>query len=166
MLPAHKVAIFFSTFTVIVGMGAMIFAVHPALRSIAVVSVLGMAAVWSVAYTIQPIIYRYFITSQVRKGLPPFTLSGILLMLLTFSAFITGWIIASVLISLIALLPFKYEPKRILLRKLIRAISFVPVMLSPTVKIFRENPFNENFRKPAVNIANQQSFIDILMLLA
>ena len=166
MLPAHKVAIFFSTFTVIVGMGAMIFAVHPALRSIAVVSVLGMAAVWSVAYTIQPIIYRYFITSQVRKGLPPFTLSGILLMLLTFSAFITGCIIASVLISLIALLPFKYEPKRILLRKLIRAISFVPVMLSPTVKIFRENPFNENFRKPAVIIANHQSFIDILMLLA
>ena len=75
-------------------MGSMIFAVHPALRSIAVVSVLGMAAVWSVAYTIQPIIYRYFITSQVRKGLPPFTISGILLMLLTFSAFIIGCIVA------------------------------------------------------------------------
>lgn len=166
ILPAHKVAIFFSTFTVIVGMGAMIFAVHPALRSIAVVSVLGMAAVWAVAYTIQPIIYRSLITSQVRKGLPPFTLSGILLMLLTFTAFVTGCIVASVFIMLIVLLPVKYEPKKLLLRKLISAISFIPVRLSPTVKIFKENPYNETFKKPAVIIANHQSFIDILMLLS
>ena len=64
------------------------------------------------------------------------------------------------------MIPYKYEPKRVLLRKLISVISFIPVRLSPTVKIFRDNLHNENFRKPAVIIANHQSFIDILMLLS
>lgn len=166
MLKAHKVAIFFSTFTIIVGMGSMIFASHPALKSISAISVLGMFAVWLVAYTIQPIIFRYFITNQVKKGLPPYTLSGILLMLFTFSAFVIGCIIISIIIPLIKIFPYKSEPKKYFIRKLIQSICFIPVRLSPTVKIFRKNPFNENFKKPAVIIANHQSFIDILMLLS
>ena len=38
MLSSHKTAIFFSAFTSIVGMGALIFAGHPALQSISIFS--------------------------------------------------------------------------------------------------------------------------------
>ncbi|MCK9627304.1 MAG: 1-acyl-sn-glycerol-3-phosphate acyltransferase [Bacteroidales bacterium] len=166
ILSSHKSAIFFSTFTVIIGMGVLILAKHPALRSIALISTVGMVAVWFVALTVQPIIFRYFITAPVRKGLPPYTLSGLLLMLLTFSVFVTGCIIAAVYISIIVVLPIPGKYKRASFHKFLCAFSFLPVRLSPSVKIFRENPYKEDFSKPAIIVANHQSFIDILMMLS
>lgn len=56
VLNSHKTAIFFSAFTTVVGMGALVFAKHPALQSISLISILGMIAVVLVAYTIQPLI--------------------------------------------------------------------------------------------------------------
>ena len=41
MLDTHKTAIFFSAFTVVVGLGALIFARHPALHSLALISLFG-----------------------------------------------------------------------------------------------------------------------------
>lgn len=166
ILSSHKSAIFFSTFTVIVGMGVLIFAKHPALRSIALISTVGMIAVWFVALTVQPIVFRYFITSHVRKGLPPYTLSGLLLMLLTFSVFVTGCIVAAIFISIAVVLPIPGKFKRAAFHKFLCVFSFLPVRLSPSVKIFRENPYKEDFSKPAVIVANHQSFIDILMMLS
>ena len=166
ILASHKIAIFFSTFTVIVGMGVLIFAKHPALRSISMISTLGMVAVWFVALTVQPVIFRLFITSNVNKGQPPYTLSGLLLMLFTFSVFVTGCAFATIYISVIIVIPIGGKYKRAIFHKMLYRLSFLPVRLSPTVRIFRENPYNEDFSKPAVIIANHQSFIDILMMLS
>ena len=63
VLNSHKTAIFFSAFTTVVGMGALVFAKHPALQSISTISILGMIAVVLVAYTIQPLIFRFFIAN-------------------------------------------------------------------------------------------------------
>jgi 1-acyl-sn-glycerol-3-phosphate acyltransferase len=166
VLSSHKTAIFFSTFTVIIGMGSLLFARHPALQSVSLISVLGMIAVWGVAFTIQPIIFRFFITSQVEKGLQPYTISGVLLMLLTFSAFSTICIAGAIYIALAAFVPVPARYKKELFHKMIKLFVFLPVRLSPTVRIFKENPYKENFSRPAIIIANHQSFIDILMLLS
>lgn len=45
VLASHKTAIFFSSFTAVVGLGALAFAEHPALQSISVISILGMISV-------------------------------------------------------------------------------------------------------------------------
>lgn len=165
-LASHKSAIFFSTFTVLAGVGSMAFATHPALKSIALVSIVGISSVWLVANTIQPIVYRFFITSPASKALHPYTFSGVAQMLMTFSAFLTGCILSALLIPVLILFPVKHSTRLLIFRKIIRVIVFLPVRLSPTVKIFRENNFYENFNKPAVIISNHQSFIDILMLLS
>jgi 1-acyl-sn-glycerol-3-phosphate acyltransferase len=165
-LSSHKLAIFFSTLTVIIGMGAMLFAQHPALQSVALVSVLGMCAVWIVAYTIQPILYRFLITTPANRGQTPVTFSGVLLMLLTFSVFTFGCLLLGVFIVILAFVPVKRSVKRLFFRKVLRAVVFIPVRLSPTVRIFRENPFSEDFSKPSVIVVNHQSFIDILMMLS
>ena len=67
LLSAHKSAIFFSAFTAIIGMGVLIFAKHPALRSIAVMSVLGLCAVVLVAYTLLPFLFKLY-TSFISNG--------------------------------------------------------------------------------------------------
>ena len=55
---SHKSADLFSSFVMIVGIGALIFARHPALHSIALITILGMVAVVLVAYVAEPVIFR------------------------------------------------------------------------------------------------------------
>ena len=78
VLGSHKTAIFFSAFTAIVGMGVLIFAQHPALKSIALISVLGLSVVVLVSYTIQPILFRWLVTSQTKNGGFPYSIGSIL----------------------------------------------------------------------------------------
>jgi predicted exporter/2-polyprenyl-3-methyl-5-hydroxy-6-metoxy-1,4-benzoquinol methylase len=73
-LPSYKVSIFLSAFTTIIAMGALIFAKHPALRSIAVISIIGIACVLLISNTIIPLLFRWFITDRTDKGKAPFTL--------------------------------------------------------------------------------------------
>ena len=100
VLNSHKTAIFFSAFTTVVGMGALVFAKHPALQSISLISILGMIAVVLVAYTIQPLIFRFFIAAPASKGLPPYTLIGLLRTVALFLLFFIGCILLRILIAL------------------------------------------------------------------
>ena len=101
MLNSHKTAIFFSAFTTVVGMGALVFAKHPAWQSISLYSILGMIAVVLVAYTIQPLIFRFFIAGPASKGLPPYTLIGLIRTVLLFLLIYIGCIELRFLIILL-----------------------------------------------------------------
>ena len=68
LVNSHKSAIFFSSFVMIVGIGALIFAKHPALHSIALITILGMVAVVLVAYVAEPVIFREFVTKPASEG--------------------------------------------------------------------------------------------------
>lgn len=166
LLGAHKTAIFFSAFTAIVGMGVMIFAKHPALRSIAFISVLGLSVVVFVAYTVQPLLFRLFIGSPARKGKFPYTILSILNTIYCFSYFVAGCMIIRLYMALSALLPIRRQRKKDALHRVIFRFTrlFLKTML--TVKTIRNNPCGETFEKPALVIANHQSFIDILLLLS
>lgn len=68
LLNPHKTAIFFSAFTTVIGMGTLVFARHPALQSISLISILGMIAVVLVAYTLQPILFGSSSQHPLPKG--------------------------------------------------------------------------------------------------
>ena len=90
MLDTHKTAIFFSAFTVVVGLGALIFARHPALHSLALISLFGIVAVVLVSYTVQPVLFRMLVSSQTEKGGAPYTLGSLINTLYAFGLFVTG----------------------------------------------------------------------------
>ena len=166
MLDAHKTAIFFSAFTAIVGMGVLIFAKHPALKSIALISVLGMSVVVLVSYTIQPLLFRLLVTSQTQKGGFPYTLLAILNTAYCFIYFFIGCILSQVYMVVLMVLPISRTRKKLSFHKLIYYFTrfFLKTMI--TLKTVRLNPYNERYDSPAVIIANHQSFIDILLLLS
>lgn len=162
---AHKIAIFFSAFTAIVGMGVLVFAQHPALKSIALISVLGLSIVVLVSYTVQPMLFRFLITKQTEKGGFPFTILSILNTLYCFLYFFCGCIFLQVYMLPILILPLKREQKKYAVHKMIYwIIRFY--LYTVDVKLVRENPYNETYKKPALIIANHQSFIDILLMLS
>lgn len=165
-LGSHKTAIFFSAFTTIVGMGAMIFAEHPALKSIAVISVLGLAVVVLVSYTVQPFLFRKLITGPTRKGGFPYTLGGILNTAYAFIYFFIGCVIARTYKLIQYLLPMSREKKKESYHKLLYIFTRTFLSTMITVRTKRLNPHEETFDKPAVIIANHQSFVDILLMLS
>ena len=166
VLNSHKTAIFFSAFTTVVGMGALVFAKHPALQSISLISILGMIAVVLVAYTIQPLIFRFFIAGPASKGLPPYTLIGLIRTVLLFLLFFIGCIFLRVLIAVLYLVPVRKSSKQRLVCLLIQITCKGILLLATAVKKEHINKANERFQHPAIIIANHQSFIDILVLLS
>lgn len=166
VLNSHKTAIFFSAFTTVVGMGALVFAKHPALQSISLISILGMIAVVLVAYTIQPLIFQFFIAGPASKGLPPYTLIGLIRTVLLFLLFFIGCIFLRVLIAVLYLVPVRKSSKQRLVCRLIQITCKGILLLATAVKKEHINKANERFQHPAIIIANHQSFIDILVLLS
>ena len=166
VLNSHKTAIFFSAFTTVVGMGALVFAKHPALQTISLISILGMIAVVLVAYTIQPLIFRFFIAGPASKGLPPYTLIGLIRTVLLFLLFFIGCIFLRVLIAVLYLVPVRKSSKQRLVCRLIQITCKGILLLATAVKKEHINKANERFQHPAIIIANHQSFIDILVLLS
>lgn len=166
LLGAHKTAIFFSAFTAIIGMGVMIFARHPALKSIAFISVLGMCVVVLVSYTVQPLLFRLLISSQTRKGEFPYTFLSVLNTTYCFLYFFMGCIIIQLYMAVLAILPIRRQTKQDSVHNAICSFTRLFVNTMFTVKLIRNNPCEESFEKPSLIIANHQSFIDILVLLS
>lgn len=165
LLDSHKTAIFFSAFTTVVGMGAMVFALHPALQSISLISIIGMIAVVLVAYTIEPVIFNLFIAAPAAKGYPPHTLCNMAGTIFMFIEFLVGCLILMSLMLLLVFIPVQHSRKQ-------SWVSFCTHKLCKLLrKSFRgkyitEGIDNETFRKPSVIIANHASFIDIPLMLS
>lgn len=166
MFNAHKTAIFFSAFTTIVGLGALIFARHPAVRSIAVISVLGLSVVILVSYTLQPVLFRRLVSLPVQKGGFPYTLRDLARTIYAFLYFFLGCVVAQILVLLSFCIPVTRSKKQYCLHIFICAFMRLFLRTIPSTHVRRLNPFGEKFRKPAVIIANHQSVIDILLMLA
>lgn len=166
VMGAHKTAIFFSAFTAIVGMGVLIFAQHPALKSIAFISVLGLAVVVVVAYTVQPMLFRLLISNQTRSGGFPYTLPSIFNTIYCFGYFLIGCVVIQLWALVLIVLPVGRRRRKTLFHSVIYRFTRLFLRTMITVRTIRENPYGERFDRPSLIIANHQSFVDILLLLS
>lgn len=65
LLTYHKTAIFFSAFVLIVVVVSLLFATHPALKSVGISTLIGMVATILFTYTLQPCIFRLLAKSRL-----------------------------------------------------------------------------------------------------
>ncbi len=165
VLSHHKRAIFISAISLIVGMGALIFARHPAMYSLGLVSLIGMAVVVLVSYTISPLIFSALITSHTSKGNAPFTILSLLNTIYAFGLFVAGCFGVQFIIVMSYLFIYRRAKRELFVHTIISGFAYMFVRVVSAVKRVELNPTNEKFETPAVVIANHQSFIDILMML-
>lgn len=59
LLIQHKTAIFLSAFMLIVALGSLLFATHPAINSVGFTTLIGMSSTVLLTYTIQPALFRF-----------------------------------------------------------------------------------------------------------
>jgi 1-acyl-sn-glycerol-3-phosphate acyltransferase len=165
-LPMHKAAIFMSAVAMIVGMGVLVFARHPALKSIAAVSVIGMLAVVFAAYTVQPFLFRWFISGRTARGKYPYTLCSWLSSIYIFACFGLGSILLSLLCLVLKIIPYSRRKKEYILHWLMSKLAKSTLYCYRPLKKKFSGAGSEHFRHPAVIVANHQSFSDILSILS
>jgi len=167
MLAAHKQSIFLSALLMFIGIGTLIFARHPALRSLAEVTIVGMIVVVMMAFVIPPLIFRFLIQKKGQIRQIPWTIKRFSASFVAFSAFLIG----SFIITIYGILLFKINKNnKIEIRKLqyhtfLQKVARFVVERIPFVKFKFENTNNENFAKPAVIISNHQSHLDLMCLI-
>lgn len=163
-LQSYKSAIILSTATTIVGTGVLLFAKHPALSSIASLSVIGMLCISFISLTLQPILFNHIAQKRQDKGVPPLTLFTMLTSFFSFGYFVLGSILMTLLVPVFYLLPAPKKYKMKVYGFLISKFSGSVLYTAPHVKkVIMRNA--ERFDKPSIIIANHQSFIDILAVL-
>lgn len=81
MLSSYKNSIILSAIIMFIGIGTLITARHPALHSLALVTIVGMGSVVLMAYLFPPLIFRWLTKRGGKERYRPLTLRGILLVM-------------------------------------------------------------------------------------
>lgn len=164
-LSSYKSSIFLSAITTIAGLGVLIFAKHPALRSIAFISITGIVSVVLMSQVLIPFFFRMLIKNRVEKKRFPWTLTGFIRSAFAFCYFVFGALVLTVLGLIFAKLnPFDKEKGKLLYHKILSKFSWSLMYIMANVKKQVINPQQENFATPAVIVCNHQSFLDILSM--
>ncbi len=105
-LPSYKSSIVLSAITTLAGLGVLIFAKHPALRSIALISITGIFCVVLIAQVLIPFFFQFLIRNRVQKGLFPWTAAGLFKSVFSLSYFAVG----SWMVTLVGYILVKWNP--------------------------------------------------------
>ena len=161
-LPTHKTSILLSVITTILGVGVLIFAKHPALHSISLVSLIGILSAMLISFAIQPLLFLFFIGSKHSRPSP-------ILMFIHSTISFTYYGLGGLFLSLVGIAVMKVVPisMKIKMKWFHKVMSkFMKSVLDsyPFFKTKVINESHETFEKQAIIIANHTSFLDILAI--
>ena len=177
-LSSYKHSVAISALLMFIGIGSLILARHPAMRSLAVVTIIGMFTVVIMAYYLPPLVFRWLVRG---RHLPTEEPSDVQLWI-TDKLPLTLRRIVSSLSFMIFFLLFMYfgakpytrwffrkkkdDPeRRDRYHRLFQSLARKGLKLLPGVKCHIYNKVGETFEKPAVIICNHQSHLDIMAVL-
>ena len=166
MLKNYRNSVILSGILMFIGIGALIFAKHPAMRSLAEVAIIGMAVVVLMACYLPPFIFGWLTKKKGQLRQVPLTLKRMLYTFLTFLVFfIVTFVIVTPLTLIYMLLGPNTEKKRYRYHQMIAWVMRIALKILPGVKFHLDNKVGETFEKPAVIIANHQSHLDLLCMM-
>lgn len=175
-LASYKHSVLFSAILMFIGIGCLVFARHPALRSLGTVTIIGMVTVVFMAYYLSPLVFGW-LTRASEAGQYDKHQSFVTHPLpLTFKRL--GYSLYTILFFLVFMylgaLPYTWllfhlhKDNEALHRRYHRAIQRTArfmLKVIPGLKYHFDNSVGETFSKPAIMICNHQSHLDIISLL-
>jgi 1-acyl-sn-glycerol-3-phosphate acyltransferase len=170
-----------------IGIGTLILAKHPALRSLAEVTIIGMGTVVLMAYCLPPLVFRWLVRGSSPSTIhhPPSTIHHppsaihsslckplpITLKRVLYSLFAMGFFLSCMYLFV---LPYTWlyfhfgkdtEQRRLKYHAFLQRLSDFVIHRVPGVKFYLENRVGESFERPAVVISNHQSHLDLMCLM-
>ena len=158
-LPTHKTSILLSVITTILGVGVLIFAKHPALYTISLVSLIGILSAAFIAFTVQPLLFNVFIGNNKKR---PGNIRQFVFSVLSFTYFGLGGLLASLFSIVLKIVPVSKKTKMGWFHKSISKLMGSVFFSYPFLRTEVRNQNKKTFEKPVMIIANHTSFLDIL----
>ncbi len=174
-LQSYRRSVILSAVIMFIGIGTLILARHPALHSLAEITIIGMGTVVLMAYYLPPMVFRWLVRDtrcevrdtrcEVAKKLP-ITIGRVL-----HSLFALGFFLVCIYLFV---LPFTWlyfrlgkvtEERRLKYHRLLQRMSDFVIRRVPGVKFYLENRVGETFERPAVVVSNHQSHLDLMCLM-
>jgi 1-acyl-sn-glycerol-3-phosphate acyltransferase len=162
-----KTSIYLSAITTMIGLGILVFAKHPALKSIALVSVIGIASILIVSQTLQPLLFNFFIQNRTDKKQHPFTLWSFAKTIYAFTYYVVGCLAVTVVGFLLTkCIPLAKDKMKYIYHVVICKMmwSLLYMMANVKKRFFDKELFDPS--KPSVIIANHASFLDLLRIIS
>lgn len=165
-ITSYKSAIILSGVTTIIGTGALIFAKHPAINSIALVSVVGIATIMLITLYVQPGVFQWFVFRRTEKRRGPITFFVFIYSLMLFTYFFLGSMFLTVLLVFFVIpFPVKKEKKQKFMNYMISKLAKSTLYAGFQFRKKVLNPEKLDYSQPSIVIANHTSFLDILAVL-
>lgn len=164
-LATYKNSVFHSAVIMFIGIGALVLARHPAMRSLGEVTVIGMFIVVVMAYYLPPVIFRWLTEKKGVKRDIPLTLKRLAYSLYAFVGY--------VLLMFLFAYPYTFfhflfkgdsEESKLKYHQFIQRMSSFLLRHVPGVRFTQAG--DADFSKPSVIIANHQSHLDLICLMA
>jgi 1-acyl-sn-glycerol-3-phosphate acyltransferase len=162
-LKSYQSAIALSATTTIIGTGTLIFAKHPAIHSIAFISVLGIVCILFISFVFQPVLFGFFVQNRIARKKAPVTLLPFLISISSFTYFLAGCLFLHSKMVTILLLPISRLKKKAMLNSSLSFYAKTVIYSGPHVRKSFSGLENLQPDKPVIYIANHTSFLDILL---
>jgi 1-acyl-sn-glycerol-3-phosphate acyltransferase len=165
MLALFKNTLVLSAVIMFLAIGMLIFAKHPAMRSLAEVTIVGMISVLMMAYIFPPLIFNALTMKKGKHRLMPITLWNFTKTTISFIVFLVGSIILTITGFHLLTIGGKTKKHKYKYHQIL-CVTFrilAKMMIQVPFKVL--NPHKENFEKSGIIIANHQSHIDMMYIL-
>ncbi len=160
-MPAYKSGVVMSALATILCFGILIFAKHPAIRSISIIPLIGLLVVVLMSFSIQPYLFRLFISGPQARGNTPWRLVNFILTGLTFGYFFLGGMAVSILGRLlIAIVPVGKKKKFRVFHRALQLFFHNLMYRTPGIRMEIIGRDATTYRSPAIIIANHTSILD------
>jgi uncharacterized protein len=160
-----KRSVILSALTTVIGIGVLLFAGHPALKSIALVTVIGILSAVVITFVLQPVLINFLTHYRGRKRAQPVTLYNYFFSITSLVYFLIAIIFGGLLIPILKILPIPAKTKKYLVHCVIWFFSLTVSYHNIHVKKTLINRPKGMFKKPVVVISNHQSSLDLVLLL-
>ncbi len=165
MLKSYKSAVLLSAMTMFIGIGTLVFARHPAMKSLAIVTIIGMTSVVIISFITAPYLFNSLIKKRGANRMIPVTFRNLANTIFSFTVFLLGSL-ALTISGFVLLKILRPSPKnKLRFHKHLSDISRFVVYRIPGVKTEVINTSGEDFSKPAIIICNHQAHIDLVYIM-
>jgi 1-acyl-sn-glycerol-3-phosphate acyltransferase len=165
ILPSYKNSIVISALIMFIGMGSLIVAKHPALHSLAEVTIVGMFTVVLMAWIVPPLIFNWMVMTEGRMRHVPVTIDQLVRTCYSTVVYIFELSYGCVLGFLMQVLP-KSERREAWFHRVICKSMRTDINHISGVAHSVRNDHGEDFSRGSVAICNHQSMLDPVYLLA
>lgn len=166
LLSSYKNSIIVSALIMFIGIGTLIIAKHPALHSLAEVTIVGMFSVVLMACIFPPLIFKWMVSEKKGYRTRPFSFIPFLVTcycaIVFFSQLATVYILG--FIFFVIMRPTKKS--KAFFHNYVKRCFWFDMNRIATTKFTLINPNDEDFSKPSIIVCNHQSMLDTAYLMA